>query len=98
LRVSSFEVWTVVASGPADDEAFGQLGLQRLGDRTHPREIRHALMIEPVPDLLGAEGFLADRDQRIGQFLTQADQVAPSVRQHAGRRAGWGRFHGARPR
>ena len=66
--------------GPADDEALGQLLLQRPGDRGHAGEIGDALVVDPVPELLGAERRLADRRHLGGQLgARQADQVAPPV-------------------
>ena len=51
-------------------------------------EIGHALVIDPVPELLGAERLLADRRHLGRQLLArQPDQIAPAIRQHiAGRR------------
>ncbi len=39
---------------------LGQSGLQRLGDRGHAGEVGHALVVDPVPQLLDAEGGFAD--------------------------------------
>ena len=41
--------------GPADDEAFGKPGPLRLGDVGHQRKVGDAAIVEPMPQLLGAE-------------------------------------------
>ena len=85
--MSSALVCAVDGFRPADDEALGQLRLQRPGDRGHAGEIGHALVVDPVPELLGAERRLADRGSSAAQFRArQADQVAPTVRQPRRRR------------
>ena len=55
--------------------------------RGHPGEVGLALVVDPVPELLGAERLLAHRHHLGRQLLArQADQVAPAVRQGRGRR------------
>ncbi len=69
----------------ADDETLGQLGLQRAGDAGHGGEVGGALVVDPVPELLGPERLLADGGQLGRQFLArQAHQVAPSVGEQCG--------------
>ena len=41
--------------GPRDDEALGEPGALRLGDVAHRVEIADAAIVDPVPDLLGAQ-------------------------------------------
>ncbi len=67
---------------PADHEPLRQPGLQRLGDGGHAAKISHALVVDPVPQLLDAERRLADRRHLGAQFRpVHADQVAPPIRQ-----------------
>ena len=66
--------------GPADDEALGKPLLQRPGNRGHPGKIGDALVVDPMPELLGAERCFADR-RHLGRELAtrQADEVTPPV-------------------
>ena len=47
-------------AGPRDDIALGQIGAEALGQRGHQGEIGGAAMIDPMPELAGAEGRFAD--------------------------------------
>ena len=60
LRVPSIDCRSTTAPGPRDDIALGQIGAEALGQRGHRGEIGGAAMIDPVPELAGAEGRLAD--------------------------------------
>ena len=75
--VSSSLAATAYRVGPADDEAFRELLLQRPGDRGHTGEMGDAPVIDPMPDLLGAKRRLADRRHLGGEF---ARRQAPSSR------------------
>ena len=78
----------------ADDEALGELLLHRFGDSGHTREIGRALMVDPVPNLLGAERRLADGGQLGGEFgAREADEIAPAIGE-LGRRRGEARGFG----
>ena len=66
--------------GAADGEAFRQLRLHGLGDGGHGREVAGALVVDPVPELLRAEGLLADRDHLGREFVArQAEEVAAAL-------------------
>ena len=63
-----------------DDEVVRQLLLQRAGDGRHPGEVGLAAVVDPVPELLGAEGLLAEVSHLLGQFRArEADKVAATV-------------------
>ncbi len=71
----------------ADHEPLGELLLQRPRDRGHAREVGDALVVDPVPELLGAERRLADFGEGFGKLVArEADEIAPPVRQHRRRR------------
>ena len=56
--------------------------LEWFGDAGHRRELTHALMINPVPELFSAKRLFAERFKFRQQFgAREANQVPPSVRQ-----------------
>ncbi len=66
--------------GAGDDEVFRQLLLQRAGDGGHAGEVGLAAVVDPVPELLGAEWCLAEGCHLLGQFRArEADEVAAAV-------------------
>ena len=74
--------------GAADDEVLGQFFLQGAGDAGHGCEVGDALVVDPVPELFGAEGFFADGFDFGGEFgAGQAYEVAAAVGEVV---AGWG--------
>ena len=84
LRVPSVETCAVDHLGPRDDEALGEPGLLRLGDVGHRREIGGAAIVDPVPQLLGAQlgllGLEPARLQRGADLLAgEPDEIDPAV-------------------
>ena len=66
--------------GPLDHEQLGQAVTRLLGDVGHAAEIGHAMPVDPLPDLAGAERLQPGLDQGGLQVLArQADQVAAQV-------------------
>ena len=66
--------------GPADAIGGGQFFAQRLWNILHGIETGHAAIIEPVPELLGAERLLPERHHLLGELLArETDQWAPVV-------------------
>ena len=81
---------------PGDRKTLGQPGLLCLGDVGHRRKIADAAIIDPVPDLLGAQlglpglksgGFEGDADLSLGKPMSW---VLPSARTVAARGTGTG--------
>ena len=70
--------------GPRDDEALGEPAALRLGDVAHRRKVADPAVVDPVPDLLGAELGLPRLEPRRFErgadlLLRQADQLDPAV-------------------
>ena len=73
-------VCTVAASGRPMTKRSASFACSGRAIVRHAGEVGDALVVDPVPELLGAERRLADRRQLGGQFVArQADQVAPPV-------------------
>ena len=66
LRVPSVETCASTTSGRRDHEALGEPRPLRLGDVGHRREFGDAAIVDPVPDLLGAQlGLLGLQPRRL---------------------------------
>ena len=65
-------------AGAGDAESRAQPGPQRPSEGGHLLERGRAAMVDPVPDLPGAEGGQVEPGQRLGELRpAQPDQVAP---------------------
>jgi hypothetical protein len=76
FRVPSYRLLRDGDGRPLDHELLGEAGAEILGQRGHGREVGGATMIDPMPELAGAELRRPDGGHRGGQRLAiEADQV-----------------------